>query len=178
MNDLGEDSQPGTPSMCSKMRTYPSLFTSWPPSLPSTSTLFFWENPDVFVAPTVLVMEHFERTIAAHCQRVFVCWTKSLLPLPPLSNHFGLNLVEMSELHRAEGPHSSGPLCSRGPGRGLVSEVAACQVPRHFNQGLNTRGTPLSQSLTYEPIHCPTRIVILLSKPCCFYLVVRNLNQS
>lgn len=42
---------------------------------------FFPRKSDVFVA--VLVMEHFEKTICARCQRVFVCWMKSLLPLPP-----------------------------------------------------------------------------------------------
>lgn len=82
MNDLGEDGWAGTPSMCSKMWTYPSLFTPWP-LFPPLHKSFIPRKSCLFVAPIVLVMEHFEKTIHAHCQRVFVCRMKSLPPLPP-----------------------------------------------------------------------------------------------
>lgn len=72
MNDLGEDGWAGTPSMCAKMRTYSSISSPYPPSL-LPSSLFFLRKSDIFVAPTVLVMEHCEKTIRACCQRVFVC---------------------------------------------------------------------------------------------------------
>lgn len=57
-------------------------FYSLAPSPPLYKSLFPRKS-GMFVAPTVLVME---KTIHAHCQRVFVCWMKSLLPLPPCPN--------------------------------------------------------------------------------------------
>lgn len=64
-------------------------------------------------------------------------------------------------LQRAGGPHSSGPLCSRGPCSSFMAEVAGCQLPRHSRQGLNT-----SETLSVKHKHTQSCSVstVLLSK--------------
>lgn len=92
-------------------------FYSLDPPFPSLLSPFPG-NSGMFVAPIVLVMEHIGKTIHAHCQRVFVCWMKSLPSTSSTSKHFALILEEMSkDLCRVEGPHSSGPLWKQGPRR-------------------------------------------------------------
>lgn len=131
------------------------FFTLWPPSLLSASPLFSLRRSDVFVAPTVLVTEHFEKTS--------VCLLNEESPATssPVHQFWIKPWGNVKELQRAEGPHSSGPLCSRGPGRGLVSEVAVRQFTHHSMQGLNT-----SESLSFSHKHtqsCPVS-TFLLSK--------------
>lgn len=71
------------------------FFTLWPPSLLSASPLFFLRRSDVFVAPTVLVTEHFEKTS--------VCLLNEESPATSsLSTSFGLNPGEMSKSCREQ----------------------------------------------------------------------------
>lgn len=65
---------------------------------------------------------------------------------------------DVKELQRLEGPHSSGPLCSRGPSRGLVSQVAVHQSTRHSKRWVNTSETLFTSTFT-KP-HCFPSFVV------------------
>lgn len=79
--------------------------------------------------PTVLVTELCEKTVCARCQRAFVRWMKSLLPLPPLPSHFRLNPVPMPERHGEQKDLTHRGLYAAGaPACGRVADVAACQL--------------------------------------------------
>lgn len=135
MNDLGEEDKAGTPSMCSKMWTYPSLFTPWPPLIPLYKSPFSRKTRRFCCPHSISHGTHLEDNSCTLSKTVCL-----LNEEPPstssASRHFRLNSAEMSkDLRRVEGPHSSGPLWSRGPGRGLVSEVAVCQFTHQYKRG-------------------------------------------
>lgn len=136
MNDLGEDGQESTPSMRSEMQTYSSLWYSAPPPSSFSRLLF------LCLLPTVLVTGHSEKTVCARCKRAFVRWMKSLLPLPPLSSHFGLNPVRMPERRgEQEGLTHRGLYAAGAPACCRVADVAACQLAGYSKHGSDTSET-------------------------------------
>lgn len=126
---------------------------------PSASLL---QGSFICLLPTVLVMEHFEKTIRARCQRA-LCMLNKEPPSTssPVHSFWIKPCRNVKVLRRAEGPHSSGPLCSRGPCSSLVAEVAGRQLAGHSRQGLNT-----SETLSVKHKHTQSCSVstVLLSK--------------
>lgn len=107
--------------------------------------LFFF----LCLLPTVLVTEHCEKTVCARCKRAFVRWMKSLLPLPPLSSHFGLNPVRMPERRgEQEGLTHRGLYAAGAPACSRVADVAACQLA-----GCSKHGSDTSETLSVGQKH-------------------------
>lgn len=158
MNDPGEDCWAGTPSMCSEMQTSPSLFLLSGPLPTSEPPFHFRENPTC-----LLRLQGRSRNTL---RRQYVYDVKECLPVEwrvpfnflPVRSFWVEPQGDVKELQRREGPHSSGPLCSRGPGRGLVSQVAV-----HSQQWVNTSETLFTSTFT--------------KRPCFPSFVVRNLEM-
>ena len=125
-----------------------------------SAPLFFLRKSDMFVAPTVLVMEH--------CEDNPHMLSKSVCPLngePPSTSsptyQFGLNPVEMSKSCREQkGLTHRGPLCSRGPRRrfsvrrgslSLQARVKQTHRKRHLSHTNIQRDALLTQFCCQKP---------------------------
>lgn len=128
---------------------------------PSASLL---QAPFICLLPTVSVTEHFGKTIRARCQRA-LCMLNKEPPSTscPVHSFWIKPCRNVKVLQRAEGPHSSGPLCMQGPlqqfsGRsGRPSTGAALQARvKHI-------GNFVRQTQTYTKLLCFHCFVVKIS---------------
>ncbi len=109
----------------------------------------FLTKSGMFVAPTLLVMEHFEKTMHVCCQRVFVCRMKSLLPLPPRPITLDLTLWKCQRAAESRRASLIGPFLQQGPRQGFSVESGSLSV----RPPLQARVKQIGNRLFHTNIH-------------------------